>query len=418
MNRWKLFKQKNFVLYWLGYLFSALGDAIFILITSWFIVQKTGSGVTMGTFLLFVGVPRVIFMIIGGIVVDRVSPRAVMFWSDLLRAVILFIFVFLSIINNLHVPILFSLGVAFGIVDAFYWPSITAMRQRIVDEHHYTQSNSVLTATWQASAILGPLLGAGIIGLISFTFGFGVTGLFFLLSALTLFFLRLKPKKSLVKQEKQKNIMTELLVGAKFVLSNRLLLVIIITALFGNAAMSTITVGLPFLAKEYKVGAEGLGHMSASLGIGGMIMSVLLAVVIVIKKPHPRLMMAVLFAQGMFILFIGYTQNHWQVALLIGLIGGAGATLGILEQSISQSIIPQHLIGRVYSVILVVAQGITPLAQALSGWLIDVIGVHQIYLIGGPIQVVAAGIAFFLPVIVYYDQKPFKQTTTSYSNIQ
>lgn len=401
-------------MYWLGYLFSALGDAVFILIVSWFIVQKTGSGVTMGTFLLFVGVPRVILMVIGGSVVDRLSPRLVMLWSDLLRAAVLMIFAILSLTGNLQLSVLYGLGVVFGIVDAFYWPSVTAIRQRIVEESKYTQSNSVLTGTWQVSAIVGPVVGGGLISFVGFGWAYSITGVLFLISALTLIFVKLLPKESTKEMNnEQKSLFGDMLVGMKFVLNSPLLLVIIITALFGNAAMSTITVGLPFLAKEYEVGAEGLGQMSASLGVGGIVMSVLMSVVIIIKRPKPRIIMAVLFAQGMFILFIGFTQNQWHVSALIGLIGAAGALLGILEQSISQSIIPNHMMGRVYSIILVVAQGVTPLAQALSGWLIDLLGVHQIYFIGGPIQMITAGIGFFLPVIVYYGRQKDLSNTAS-----
>lgn len=389
-------------MYWLGYLSSALGDAIFILVVSWLIVQKTNSGIIMGNFLLVVGVPRVILMILGGVIVDRFSPKKVMLFSDLLRALLLIIFAILSTTGGLHLPVLFILGAAFGIVDAFYWPSVTAIRQRIVNEPQYSQANSILAGTGQVSIIIGPLLGAGLISFAGFNWSFSIIGLLFLFSAATLFFIKLKTKQLDNENKIKKSILTDMLEGAKFVRQSPLLLAIILTALFGNAAMSTITVGLPFLAKEYQVGAEGLGQMSASLGIGGIVISILLSLVLIIKKPNPRIMMTVLFLQGLLILFIGYTQNHWQVALIMGLIGSTGAFLGILEQSISQSIIPQHLMGRVYSIILVVAQGVTPLAQALSGWLIDLIGVHSIYFFGGPVQMIVALIGFFLPAVAYY----------------
>ncbi|WP_371069266.1 MFS transporter [Sediminibacillus sp. JSM 1682029] len=416
MNRWELFQQKSFVVYWLGYLFSAMGDSVFILVVSWFIVQLTGSGVMMGTFLLFVGIPRVVMMVLGGSVVDRFSPRMVMLFSDIMRAVILLIVAILYMTGSLHMPVLLGFGVIFGVVDAFYWPSVTAIRQRIVVESQYPQSNSVLTGTWQISAIVGPVLGGALISLLGFGWCFGVTGMLFFISAITLFFIKLLPKQSVPDTAKEsKKLLSGMFDGIKFIRQSPLLLVIITTALFGNAAMSTITVGLPFLAEDYQVGAEGLGYMSASLGIGGILMSVLLSVVIIIKKASPRIMMAVLFFQGMTILFIGFTQNHWQVAFLIGLIGACGAVLGIFEQSISQSIIPPHLMGRVYSIILVVAQGVTPLAQALSGWLLDVLDVHTIFVIGGPTQMIAAGIAFFLPAVIYHKEKekPLGKASTS-----
>ncbi|WP_421378358.1 MFS transporter [Bacillus salacetis] len=401
MGKWDIFKNRNFVMYWLGYLFSALGDAIFILSVSWLIVKLTGSGVVMGTFLLFVGIPRVLFMLVGGIAVDRFSSRIVMFWSDTLRAIVLFIFAAASLTGYVSLPLIFGLGVVFGIVDAFYWPSVTAIRQRIVKPEQYTQSNSVLTGTWQIAAIAGPLLGGILINLLDFTISFTVTAFSFLISAVTLFFIKLLPKAGDWVTEK-KSLAADMLEGARFIWGSPLLIAIIMTAVFGNMAMSTILVGLPFLAQEYEVGAQGLSQMQAGLGVGGIAASVLLSAFIVIKKPSPRAKMAILFLQGIMILTIGFTQNHWQVAFLVALIGAAGATLGVLEQSISQTIIPQHMMGRVYSIILIVAQGMTPVAQAVNGWLIDAVGVHQIYFYGGILGMLSGLIGFFLPAVVKY----------------
>ncbi|WP_456274644.1 MFS transporter [Bacillus sp. AK031] len=403
MGKWEIFKNRNFVMYWLGYLFSALGDAVFILSVSWMIVKMTGSGVVMGTFLLFVGIPRVIFMLVGGIVVDRLSSRTVMFWSDTLRAVVLFIFAAASLTGNITMPLIFGLGTVFGIVDAFYWPSITAIRQRIVHKEQYTQSNSVLTGTWQIAAIAGPLLGGILINLFGFTLSFTVTAFSFLISAVTLFFIKLLPKAGgMVTENPKKSVLGDIKEGARFVWESPILMVIIITAVFGNMAMSTILVGLPFLANDYGVGAEGLSQMQAGLGVGGILASVLLSAFIVIKRPSLRAKMVILFLQGGMILGIGFTQNHWQVAFLIGLIGAFGATLGVLEQSISQTIIPQHMMGRVYSIILIVAQGMTPLAQAINGWLIDAVGVHDIYFYGGVLGMLSGLVGFFVPAVVRY----------------
>ncbi|EDL66364.1 MFS transporter [Bacillus sp. SG-1] len=401
MGKWEIFKSRNFVMYWLGYLFSTLGDAIFILTISWLIVKMTGSGVVMGTFLLFVGVPRVVFMLFGGIVVDRFSSRIVMFWSDTLRAVVLFTYAGTSLTGHVSLPFIFGLGTIFGIVDAFYWPAVTAIRQRIVHKEQYTQSNSVLTGTWQIAAIAGPLLGGVLINLFGFTLSFTLTAFSFLISAATLFFIQLLPiVKELVTEKK--SVLSDMLDGARFVAGSSILLVIIVTAVFGNMAMSTILVGLPFLAEEYGVGAPGLSQMQAGLGTGGIVASILLSVFIVIRRPSLRAKMATLFMQGTIIFFIGFTQNHWQVAFLVALIGAAGATLGVLEQSISQMIIPQHMMGRVYSIILIAAQGMTPVAQATSGWLIDAVGVHEIYFYGGALGMLSGFIGFFTPAVIKY----------------
>ncbi|RIW37327.1 MFS transporter [Bacillus salacetis] len=401
MSNLEIIKNKNFVMYWLGYLFSALGDAVFILSVSWLIVDMTGSGVIMGTFLLFAGVPRVMFMLIGGIAVDRFSSRKVMLWSDILRSIVLFTFAAASMTGSTSLLLIYALGAVFGTVDAFYWPAVTAIRQRIVHREQYTQSNSILTGTWQAAAIAGPLFGGIMINLLSFPISFMINALSFLISAATLFYIKLLPESQELLRENQ-TVIGEVREGARFVFGHPLLIVIIVTAVFGNMAMSTILVGLPFLAKDFSAGAQGLSQMQAGLGAGGIAASVLLSAFIVIKKPKPRAKMAVLFVQGCMIFLIGFTQNHWQAAFLVALIGAAGATLGVLEQSLSQTIIPHHMMGRVYSIILIAAQGMTPAAQAVNGLLIDAVGVHDIFFYGGVLGMLSGLIGFFIPAVVNY----------------
>ena len=155
-----LFKNKNFLMYWLSYVFSALGDAIYFFVIPWMIKEITGSGIMMGMFLLVVGVPRIILMLLGGVVVDRFDGRKIMFISDISRAMVMLGIFILMVTNSMNIFFIFTLGFVFGVLDAFYWPAVTAIRQRVVSKEHYVQSNSLLAATWQITALIGPLTGA------------------------------------------------------------------------------------------------------------------------------------------------------------------------------------------------------------------------------------------------------------------
>ena len=64
----------------------------------------------------------------------------------------------LMITNSINMFSIFTLGFIFGVVDAFYWPAVTAIRQRVVSKEHYVQSNSILSGTWQITALFGPLM--------------------------------------------------------------------------------------------------------------------------------------------------------------------------------------------------------------------------------------------------------------------
>src|SRR4051812_42132351 len=117
-SRWSVFRNRDFRNFWLGYLLSQFGDAVFFITVGWMIVEITGSGLIMGTFLLLLGVPRVILMLVGGVLVDRISPRGLMFWSDILRAVVLGVMLLLPLEKGAPLWPLYVLAVIFGSVDA------------------------------------------------------------------------------------------------------------------------------------------------------------------------------------------------------------------------------------------------------------------------------------------------------------
>jgi len=71
----KLFKDRNFSIFWFGEMISVVGDHISLLAFPWLILQMTGSALMTGLVFAVQGIPRAVLMLAGGAVVDRTSPR-------------------------------------------------------------------------------------------------------------------------------------------------------------------------------------------------------------------------------------------------------------------------------------------------------------------------------------------------------
>ena len=73
-----LFKDRN--LFWLmaGGAVSMLGDQFTLLALPWLVLKLTGDTVALGTVLALISVPRALFMLVGGALVDRYSPKGVL----------------------------------------------------------------------------------------------------------------------------------------------------------------------------------------------------------------------------------------------------------------------------------------------------------------------------------------------------
>lgn len=57
---------------------SLLGDQCTLIAYPWLVLQLTGDALILGTVMALMGIPRALFMLIGGALVDRFSPRTIM----------------------------------------------------------------------------------------------------------------------------------------------------------------------------------------------------------------------------------------------------------------------------------------------------------------------------------------------------
>ncbi|MED1957164.1 hypothetical protein [Brevibacillus formosus] len=68
-----LWKNGSFVRLWCGTLFSAMADGAFFILLNWYIVNAIGSGAILGTTLICMSIPRLLFMLAGGVAADRLN---------------------------------------------------------------------------------------------------------------------------------------------------------------------------------------------------------------------------------------------------------------------------------------------------------------------------------------------------------
>jgi len=158
---------RNFRLLWIGEAVSLLGDQFQFIALPWLVLQLTGDGMAIGTVMALAGVPRALFMLIGGALTDRFSPRRVMLASNAARMVLVLGLALLVLGNvvSLWMPYLFAL--AFGLADAFFYPAQSSIIPHIVDREHLQLANSVMQGTAQISLFAGPLLAGTLIAFMS-----------------------------------------------------------------------------------------------------------------------------------------------------------------------------------------------------------------------------------------------------------
>ena len=81
-----IFRDRNFVLLWLGQLISNLGDAALLIAVPVTIYDTTGSRGALSMWTIAAAVPTVLLGLFAGVFVDRWDRRRTMIASDLGRA--------------------------------------------------------------------------------------------------------------------------------------------------------------------------------------------------------------------------------------------------------------------------------------------------------------------------------------------
>src|SRR5262249_33662701 len=100
-------KVRNFRLLWIGEGISLLGDQFYLIALPWLVLQLTGSALALGTIMALASIPRAVFMLVGGALVDRYSPRSVMLASNVARLVLVAVLSALVLTNHVQVEFLY-----------------------------------------------------------------------------------------------------------------------------------------------------------------------------------------------------------------------------------------------------------------------------------------------------------------------
>src|ERR1044071_5447667 len=137
-------RLRDFRLVFTGESISLMGDQFHFVALAWLALQLTGSGLALGTVLMVAAIPRAVFMLLGGALSDRFSPRSLMLASNALRGVVVGIVATLVLSGNAQLWQLYVLAAIFGVVDAFFHPALNTIVPMLVSERLLPPANALV----------------------------------------------------------------------------------------------------------------------------------------------------------------------------------------------------------------------------------------------------------------------------------
>ena len=400
MTLFRALRLRPFALLWTGQSLSRLGDFVYEIALAWWVLQKTGSAQTMSLVLIFAITPSVLFSLVGGVAVDRVSRLGLMLASDITRGMAALAVAGLAFAGRLEVWHVFVASLIFGFVDAFFQPAYAALLPQIVPEPDLPSANSLTSMSLNLGRVAGPAVGAALVALIGQAAAFAVNAGSFVLSSLLLALLLTSGVPRPVRESGPLQPWRDLRQCFATVLASPWLWISMLVFGVTNITLAgPYSVAMPFLVKDsMQAGVGTLGLLYSVFPLGYLIGGAWLGRYARIRRRGLLMYGSTALAALMLGLF-GMLPPLW-VLLAAALINGAALEAGHLIWTNSlQSMVPNEQLGRVVSIDALGSFGLLPIGLALAGWATQRLRPPAVFVVGGLFTAVVALAALSHPAL-------------------
>jgi MFS family permease len=389
-------RHRDFRLLWSGMCISLMGDGIFLVAMAWQVYALSNAPTALSLVGIAMTVPTIMFLLLGGVVSDRLDRRRVMLAADLTRGIAVALLAVLSLTGLLELWHVVGIVAVYGAGAAFFGPAFDAIVPDVLPASELSQANSLDQFVRPvALRLAGPALGGALIDAVGVGAAFAFDAASFAISALALLTMSTRtPRRSAEPVSVGADIRT----GMRYVRRH-----VWLWATFATAAiayllfMGPAEVLLPFLVKNELGGsAADLGLVFAAGGIGSVGCAVLIG-----QRGLPKRDITFMYlawaAATVAVAGYGLASAVWQL-MLASLCFNALETAGtIVWATAKQRHVPAALLGRVSSLDWLISIGLLPVSFALTGPVSAAIGAQTTLVVAGVVGGVVTLAALLLP---------------------
>ncbi len=365
---------RDFRLLFAGASTSLLGDQFALIATPWLVLQLTGDPLVLGIVLALEGIPRAVFMLLGGAITDRFSPRIIMLASDLIRMVLTCLMAVVIFTGVVQMWMMYTFALGFGLVAGFAVPAENSIVPMIVAPQDLQAGNSIIMGVTQLAGFIGPTIAGILIGAYSQSdlgigLAFAIDAATFAVSAACLWLIRTGARRDADSADKE-TVWAAILAGITHLWTDESLrFMFLVIAALNFLLVGPLLVGIPVLAdKRLPEGAVAFGLLMSAYA-GGNLAGYLLAGSL---PPPPGIVMQVILisllaAFGVVIGSLGFISSTWWDFGLLLVLGVGNGYVGIILFTWIQSHTPQVMLGRMMSMLMFANTGLVPVSEAVSG---------------------------------------------------
>jgi MFS family permease len=372
---------------WTSSAVSNLGDGLRVTALPLLAASLTRDPFAIAAVTGVVWLPWLVFGIIGGTIVDRVSRIGLLIGVQVARMLVVAALAVLVWQDRASMPVIYVVAFAIGLGEVLADTAMQATIPTLVPEDNLERANGQLYAAQAvANDFVGPPLGSVMFAAAPAS-PFGLNALAYGISAAVLSRLFLtQPARA---PRPATSFIEDAVVGARWLARHEVLRVLLVWGAVVNASLTAFgSIYVLFALEILGVSEAAFGFLAASIGLGG-ISGTLVAGRLVRRLGRGRLIGGGAVIAGLVGMLAGLSGSPVAFAASMFVLTLSAAVVSIVVASMRQAIVPNELLGRVHATFRVFSYGAIPLGALAGGWIASSFGLRAPYLIGGAIVVLA-----------------------------
>lgn len=348
---------------------SVFGDRMVAIALAFAVIELGGSPSDIGIVLAVRMLPMVATLLIGGVVADRVSRRAVMVVADLARLVTQGVIAVLLLTGTAEIWMLAVLSGLTGAATGFFSPASTGLLPVIVPPERLQEANGVRATALSGGEIVGPAIAGVLIATVGVGWALAIDALTFAVSALLLLGLRLPDRLP----HAGGTFFADLHEGWGMFRSLTWVWTFVLASSLGNLVWGAWTTLGPVVAERELGGAAAWGTVLGATGVGALIGAVM---AVRTRTRRPLVVASATF--GLMVIPLALLAAGAHVTLLAAgaLCGGVSMMLGnALWESTLMRHVPGEALSRVSAYDWFGSIAFQPLGLAIWGPIAALIGI-------------------------------------------
>lgn len=372
-------RHRNFQLFFSGQLISLTGTWMQSVAQAWLVYSMTKSALLLGTVGFASQIPVFLVAPFGGITADRVNRQRLVIATQTCSMILAGILAWLTLSGRVHVWHIFLLAGLLGVVNAFDIPGRQTFLIDMVGKEDLMNAIALNSSMFNGARVVGPAVAGILVARIGEGWCFAANSFSYIAVLIGLLLMKVRS----VPRISHRSPMEDIIEGFRWV--NRTKIIRSLLFLIGLVSLVGMpyTVLMPVFADNIlHGGARGLGILMGATGVGALFGALTLAAKTGIKGLG-RWVTITCATLGISLFLFSFSTSFWLSAALLLPCGYSMMLQMACSNTLIQTIVPDHLRGRVMSLYSMMFMGMAPFGAFFGGALANRIGAPMTVAVGG-----------------------------------